>query len=291
MGAVDLDIRTLLLATALLAAFNAVVVLSFRVTQESAPGFSCWAASVVTGAVAFALLGLRDAIPDELSIVGADTLLALAAVLRLDGSRRFLRGVPVPRPWYLLVLATCVAMAAFFYPPYDSAVARLVVVSAAVAIPVALIGVEFLRSRPPRGSRLHLWAFGLAMLLLVGLVARVVSGFRQPGFTTLRGGTTHVAFFLLLILVEAGATLILLLLNAQRIEQRLREALSHVKVLGSLLPMCAACRKIRDDDGYWQQLEAYVEAHSDTHFSHGLCPDCMKRLYPGFDHDRHEGPA
>ena len=73
----------------------------------------------------------------------------------------------------------------------------------------------------------------------------------------------------------------------RRTEQELRAknaeleaALAKVNLLGGLLPICASCKKVRDDQGYWNQVESYVEAHSDVTFTHGLCPDCLQRLYP-----------
>jgi PAS domain S-box-containing protein len=62
----------------------------------------------------------------------------------------------------------------------------------------------------------------------------------------------------------------------------LHEMLSKVKTLSGLLPICASCKKIRDDRGYWQQLEIFVRDHSGAEFSHSICPDCMKSLYPQF---------
>lgn len=62
--------------------------------------------------------------------------------------------------------------------------------------------------------------------------------------------------------------------------RKLEEALAEVKVLSGLLPICSSCKKIRDDDGYWNQLEAYITAHSRAVFSHGICPDCARALYP-----------
>jgi PAS domain S-box-containing protein len=62
--------------------------------------------------------------------------------------------------------------------------------------------------------------------------------------------------------------------------QDLHDALANVKSLSGLLPICAGCKKIRDDQGYWSQVESYVEKHSDATFTHGLCPDCIKKLYP-----------
>ncbi|MFA6497874.1 MAG: response regulator [Desulfurivibrionaceae bacterium] len=60
----------------------------------------------------------------------------------------------------------------------------------------------------------------------------------------------------------------------------LQEALAKVKLLSGFIPICASCKKIRDDKGYWQQVESYIEKHSNAEFSHSICPDCTHRLYP-----------
>jgi hypothetical protein len=54
-----------------------------------------------------------------------------------------------------------------------------------------------------------------------------------------------------------------------------------VKQLSGLLPICATCKKIRDDGGYWNQLEQYISDHTDVGFSHGICPECMETQFPG----------
>jgi CheY-like chemotaxis protein len=64
---------------------------------------------------------------------------------------------------------------------------------------------------------------------------------------------------------------------AQRV-QELEAAMSHVKQLHGLLPICSYCKKIRDDRNYWQQVEQYVSAHSDVQFSHGICPQCYEQI-------------
>ena len=71
----------------------------------------------------------------------------------------------------------------------------------------------------------------------------------------------------------------------------LQQALSEVKTLSGLLPICASCKKIRDDKNYWQQLESYFYKHSDIKFSHGICPKCAERLYPECDLNENEGIA
>ncbi len=70
----------------------------------------------------------------------------------------------------------------------------------------------------------------------------------------------------------------------ERLIRSLQDALAKIRRLHGLLPICASCKRIRNDKGYWEQLEAYIEEHSEAEFSHGFCPDCMKKLY-GFSLD------
>lgn len=75
-------------------------------------------------------------------------------------------------------------------------------------------------------------------------------------------------------------------LEKEALITELKEAISKVKTLGGLLPICSNCKKIRDDKGYWKQIEEYIMTHSDAEFSHGICRDCAKMLYPDFDYDK-----
>jgi AmiR/NasT family two-component response regulator len=62
--------------------------------------------------------------------------------------------------------------------------------------------------------------------------------------------------------------------------QELQDAIAKVQTLSGLLPICTSCKRIRDDEGYWKQVEDYIEEHSAAEFTHGYCPDCMRKLYP-----------
>lgn len=73
----------------------------------------------------------------------------------------------------------------------------------------------------------------------------------------------------------------------EKLISELRKALDEVNLLSGLLPICMCCKKIRDDKGCWRQIETYISEHSEAEFSHGLCPDCAKRMYP--DYYREEG--
>ena len=69
----------------------------------------------------------------------------------------------------------------------------------------------------------------------------------------------------------------------------LSEALAQIKTLRGIVPICSSCKKIRDDQGYWNQVEVYVRDHTEAEFSHGICPDCMRKLYSEFEPDADRG--
>jgi YesN/AraC family two-component response regulator len=70
--------------------------------------------------------------------------------------------------------------------------------------------------------------------------------------------------------------------DREKLIKDLQDALAKVKLLSGFLPICASCKKIRDDKGYWKQIEAYICEHSEAEFSHGICPDCAKKIYGNY---------
>jgi hypothetical protein len=96
----------------------------------------------------------------------------------------------------------------------------------------------------------------------------------------------------LLLIFLVLLTLFLLIVFYRYEKQRaknliiIREAHDQVKVLSGFLPICASCKKIRDDNGYWNQIESYIKEHSEAEFSHGICPECAQKLYPEFVKDQ-----
>ena len=86
----------------------------------------------------------------------------------------------------------------------------------------------------------------------------------------------------LLARIEVGRRMLEMQARLNRKIGALRKALDHIRTLQGILPICSFCKKIRDDQGYWRQVEVYIRDHSDADFSHGICPDCMNRHYPDF---------
>jgi hypothetical protein len=89
-----------------------------------------------------------------------------------------------------------------------------------------------------------------------------------------------VRFIAFLTIALAFAYIKQKLLQEQQLTRQLTTALAEVKRLSGFLPICAACKKIRNDQGYWEQIETYIRDHSEAEFTHSICPECMPKLYP-----------
>jgi ligand-binding sensor domain-containing protein len=103
----------------------------------------------------------------------------------------------------------------------------------------------------------------------------------EPQWWQTRAFLAAVALGLVAVVGGAYSLRIRALRRGEReLQRRVEAALSDVRVLSGLLPICANCKKIRDDKGYWSQIESYIREHSEAHFTHGICPDCARQLYP-----------
>jgi len=88
------------------------------------------------------------------------------------------------------------------------------------------------------------------------------------------------------IIIYYGKLLVKIVKAEERLRERaakLEKALIEIKQLSGLLPICASCKKIRDDKGYWNQIEAYISQHSEAQFSHSVCPECFQKMYPDIE--------
>lgn len=113
-------------------------------------------------------------------------------------------------------------------------------------------------------------------------VAHKVAGFEVGGVDYL---TKPIEPSEMLVRVKSHVTIYRQQKLIEKHNKELRAALNQVKLLSGLLPICANCKKIRDDEGYWRQVEDYIQVHSEAEFSHGVCPQCAGELYPDFFND------
>lgn len=114
-----------------------------------------------------------------------------------------------------------------------------------------------------------------------GIVAKIdMAEIRRPLVTA-----SIVGGLIGLILIVIGAAFFIEITNPLIVKlsdtiQDLEQALNEVKTLSGLLPICASCKKIRDDKGYWNKIESYISEHTDAEFTHSYCNDCIRKLYP-----------
>lgn len=85
--------------------------------------------------------------------------------------------------------------------------------------------------------------------------------------------------------IEVGRRMIEMRFELNENVKELKKALAEVRTLKGIVPICANCKNVRDDQGYWNRVESYLNEHTEADFTHAVCPDCMKRLYPQFDDD------
>jgi DNA-binding response OmpR family regulator len=90
--------------------------------------------------------------------------------------------------------------------------------------------------------------------------------------------------------IEVGRQLIETRIALNEKVEELELALKEVRTLKGIVPICASCKNVRDDQGYWNRVETYLNEHTEAEFSHAVCPDCMKRLYPQFRDDESGTP-
>ena len=119
--------------------------------------------------------------------------------------------------------------------------------------------------------------------LNLGIVAKIdLSEVRSPFISA---GILSGIFTIVIIVLGAFVFVRItdpIIRRLQDTVQNLEKALSEVKTLRGIVPICSFCKKIRDDKGYWDQVEVYVSQHTNANFSHSICPDCAKKLYPEF---------
>ncbi len=137
-----------------------------------------------------------------------------------------------------------------------------------------------------------------SLLMLGGIMvlARAMWSVSESHFHAFLDSPVQAVFFISVIILQLGENISFIMLNNERVEtelvkaeaglrktvKELERALAEIKTLSGFLPICANCKKIRDDNGYWRAVEQFIEEHSQAQFSHAICPNCLAELYPEF---------
>jgi hypothetical protein len=153
----------------------------------------------------------------------------------------------------------------------------LAIAACAMALYAALLALEYFQQRQGFNIQYELFLFAVYGILLVWFA--FFGGFVSDIRRRLRAQKEKIK--------KAHGDIQIEIENRKRaqIEKdkliiELKEALSNVKTLSGFLPICATCKRVRDDKGSWNQIESYIRSHSSAEFSHSICPDCAKKFYP-----------
>lgn len=268
-------------------------ILGRRSTDDG--GLRSWSASMAGLAVYFAAVLFGDELPTLIGIGLANTL----AVLFMGGLHRsasMLCGRPFSWALHLAAAtAVLVVVSVFLLDPGAGFDARVMLVgvvtgvqSAVVASTLARRGAEVSEDEI-YGRRVLATAFaGIAVMqMLRVLVHSPLMSDVEPAFLS-QAPLSHAAALGFLAWIVAVPVTVFYIYQARAraaLEATvvdLRAALAEVKVLRELLPMCASCRRIRDEEQQWSSLETFLTRHAGVQISHGLCPDCLVQLYPEY---------
>jgi len=291
-----LDVRTLFVADAVTTVFIGFALLLYSNKRKTYPGFNHWMLGSLIVSASYVATFLRGAIPDLLSILLVNGGFVLSGVVRLDGVLRFLRGKKLSRPLYSLPVVA-MTIAAYFTLVHDSMSIRLILLTFWGCLLLWSTASIFVFSAPAASRSLHLLAGAITFLYGASMLSRTVFFVLDPPALLFQNTHFNSAFFLSVLIFEIWSGLLIMMLNNQRMEEdlllshsalqshvvELEKANSEVKVLKGLLPICSSCKKIRDDQGYWNHLEDYLDAHSEATFTHGLCPGCALQMQKEID--------
>lgn len=298
----NFDVRTLYVQTTLIYIFLSLALLLYLKHHKTYPGFTHWMVGTFLVSFGYLAVVLRGIVPDWISILANNGLFVGGAVVRLDGTIRFTRGTTANKLIYTLP-AVIVLIASYFYFVDDQIAMRVLALSVIISSVSIAIAYEMFCYAPRENSRIYtVWA-SLVLLFALGMIVRALTWTFVPTLGIFEPTPMQTSVALGLGIMELGWMFCLLMLNSQRLEAELKhseaqlaekvtslkKALSEVKTLTGLLPMCASCKRIRDDKGYWNQLERYIMMHSDARFTHGVCPDCARQLYPEHFDDANDG--
>lgn len=281
------DIRTLVLVANTVAFSMALVFAIVASVQRAHHGaVGLWTAAFLAKAVGLLLIYLRPSVPAFLSYPLANTLVVAAAQLFLAGLVAFLRR---PRRWTAHVVVTSATLLLltllFAWTTYEIAVSAVTL--ELLAIEILAVRVLLRPTAQEEGllpaQRLVVFAFAPQLLLLACRLVWLLAAAHQKSMfaPSLMTAVFYVEVIIGTILL--GTALLFLPYRRADLAQqetiaRLEAAIAKVTTLEGMLPICAWCKRIRDDDNAWHPVEKYVASHTQAQFSHSICPECASRF-------------
>ena len=279
-----LDIRTLSALTGFVNLIICIIMLYVYRTRKTYPGFSQWVSAAFLLFFGTLLLSMRKMSPDLLTVILANELIACSFVMITYGIHIFYE--KKVQLWHYIAPVVLMLPPFIFFTYFNPNVgARIVIITllATMCLAISAYSVHTESRKVLYGTNI-LVVGTLAIQSLYFLVRIIYTITIDKGIQDFMSASAFQSMtFLLLIGGNTSLFLGFIILNSQRVEHALLEANKEIKHLRGIFPICAHCKKIRDDTGFWNQIEAYIEQHSDAEFSHSICQECAKKYYPDMD--------
>ncbi len=240
--------------------------------QDGGGQMRLWMLAAWTMLVADILFAARPVMPESIGRIAPTTLVTVGQAILLCGAR-LCAGLSIPRVATAGLIGLHLLLLTIFYLVDPDSIWRRVS-NGLIWAGLSIWSYASLRQSPrvfwaplPAPARIFVLHAGFH---LVRIISSALAGDSEGRWGAAVGimGDLEVSFFMIALFVG------LLIANLQRRNQELSAALAEVKTLTGLLPICAWCKKIRDDDGYWTQVDEYFRSRTDIRFTHGICSDC-----------------
>ena len=251
--------------------------------RKTYSGFTQWAIASMLNFLGLLLLSLRAFLPDFITVVIANTLIVAAHGLVAYGIEVF---VGAKRKKWLFISLAAGLFVSFLYFTYRSPDinARIVIISAMLAIIYSYSAYIVYRYVPRSMDSKNALLVVVFSIQAIWFASRIVPTvfIEGPIFDFMRPSLMLTITIIASLAGDIFIAIGLIVLNFQRVEIDLIASMDEIKMLRGIIPICASCKKIRNDKGIWEQIEIYIRDHSDAEFSHGICPECMQKLYPDY---------
>lgn len=293
----NLDISTLIVMLAIAIVCSAFLISLVHRLRFSVQGTLFWACGCFMAACALILTAFRGILPDFITIVMANTVIVYGYGSIWSGTRIFLQRSS--RLQITLTAPLVISPFLFWYSEVSPSLkVRTLLVFTMIIIFSTAIAYELLKtSKETNGIAQHFTGYvyaANALFLLILYMPMVLESYNE---FYLNSGVFVTGLYLWSFIFVFGFTFGMIMMISEKLEeglkraetdlrfekQNLQKTLAEVKTLRGFLPICSHCKKIRDDKGYWNQIESYIRDRSDAEFSHGICPECAEKYYPEMD--------
>lgn len=277
-----IDLRTVMLISGVTSILLCFCMIYIFFTQITYAGFRQWAIAFSSLAAGMVLLSQRYIIPDFFSIILANLFVVLFIVLLAHGLSAF--AGTKQRNWlylsFLIIFFMVFSYFTYLRPNFNI---RLIILSGSIVLfsicSLVIILQDISKILPGKAWFLIVYFIFNGTWFFLRLINALINEGVLYGFWA--SGIFEKATMVVSVEASVMSAIGLIIINTRRVAHELFLANNEIKTLKGFIPICASCKKIRDDKGFWNQLEKYISEHTDATFSHSICPECVEKLYPG----------